>query len=209
MPVGGGVNELRRGGTPVRCSVWAIAGIGALAVVLSGCGQQGMSQSPYSPQSVAPASASQTQGVTPGASGSSDAGSSAAAPGSDGEGAGAPGRSGKAPADAQSAASGSGWSGGLPGSGGKVPSPGSNAQGSTSANDCPTAGVGGDLVAPPCPVAATTTSSDGIQGPATASPTTESSGMCPAVVPSPSVTPSPTATVSPEMTPAATSCPSP
>jgi hypothetical protein len=191
------MSERRRGGTWVRCSVWAIAGISPLILVLSGCGQQGTSQSPYSPQPLIPASASQTQGVTSSAPGSSETGSFPTAPGSGGQRGRAPSLPRKAPTGARTTTPG--------------PGSGSGAQGSGSGNDCPTAGVGGDPVPPPCPVAAASTTSDGIQGPVTASPTSSRGGQgtCPAAAPSPTVAPSPAVTVNPEVTPAATECPSP
>jgi hypothetical protein len=195
---GGGMDEWRHGGTWVRCSVRAIAGIAALALVLSGCGQQGTGQSSYSPRSVIPPSASQTQGVTSSARGSSETGSFPTAPGSGGHRDRSPSLPGKASAGARTTTPG-------PGPGSSAQGPGSSAQGSGTGNDCPTAGVGGDPVPPPCPVAAASTTSDGIQGPVTASPTSSRGGQgtCPTAAPSPAVA------VNTAVTPAATECPSP
>jgi hypothetical protein len=195
--LGGRMDEWRRGGTWDCCSLWAIAGFAALALVLSGCGQQGTGQSPYSPQSLTPASASQPQGVTPSAPEGPETGPFPTAPGSGGHGGRAPSLPGKAPAGARTTTPDSSGSG-------------ISAQGSGSGNDCPTADVGGDPVPPPCPVAAAATTSDGIQGPVSASPTTEDDqGRCPTAAPTPAVAPGPAVTVNPAVTPTATECPSP
>jgi hypothetical protein len=203
--MGGGVDKPRTRGTGARYRVGAIAWIAVATVMLSGCGYQETSQSAYSPPSALTSPSSQARRVTSRTPVDSKAGSLPPAPGSGGTSGGGTTPHGKAPARTTASGLGSGTGSGPQASGSNVQSSGTG--------NCPTAGVGGDPVPPPCPVAAQVPSSDGIQGIVTASPTTSSGsggrGTCPTAAPSATAIPDLSVTPSPAAPPTATACPVP
>ena len=201
---GGGMNQGYRGNLSFRRAAWAVAGVTALAVALPGCGTQVAGRPPQSP-SAHRGSAQAARGATPEvpgtirtASAPGTGGTAAAAPGADGTVSVAPGTGGtnsvpprtsktSARTTAPAVAGRSGTASAA------FPSPGARAvttaHGSVG-RGCPTAGIGGDPVPPPCagPAPTATSRSLGITGPVTPTPTT--SGRASGPSSSPSFTPS-------------------
>jgi hypothetical protein len=155
------VGPARQDRSRLRYAALTITGIAALTAAVSGCGQQA-SRTPYSSSNL-PASASAARGAPAGSSGKTVSSAS-----------GDPG--------AYNTASGSGQGKGSDlGQGrGSGPGRGKGGQGAagvsrgTSEQGCPTAGVGGDPVPPPCPATLGTPGQGGIQAPFSATPTTSS-----------------------------------
>jgi hypothetical protein len=185
----------------VRSAVWIIAGVAALAAVLSGCGQQDTgayaASSPSWSARTSPASLAHV--AASGVPGGSEAGSPATTSGPGGQSRETLSTPGRTAAGIKAT----------------VADSDGDADSSSDAG-CPTAGVGGDPVPPPCPVAAAPVTSDGIQGPvspppATSQGATQGTSCAPTAprtspAPSPTVSPSPTDTVSPTPPPSPTDC---
>lgn len=203
------LNLIRRGSSRRSAVIGVILGPVLVIAFLCGCGTQGAGQSPdFSTTAPTVTSGGGVPGVG-GGSGANEVGSGSGSGGQPGAGTGAS-RQGAASTEQQ------GKSGqGVPAGSGATP--GSAAQG------CPTSVVGGDSIAPPCPVDAASSGYTGITRPPTASlspgpqsgvqgpvapvgaPTTVQE--CPTTVPA-SAVPSADVPVVPSPT-GSTSCPAP